>query len=242
MPLDLQLQEALTFIAQAARAYAGLIPFVAPGAMLDEESLGGKLLFVGELNTEGRALLVAGNIAGAASLAASADPAAQKQAIRNGSADFLVTNLDEALRILKNEIRKRQTVSVAVSIAAETIVKEMQDRGVLPDLLSAESQSAPLEAAFATFIAQGAQRITDRPSGLASKLLVWRIPEEFAQRPSAFDAMLMEHIPPTDRATLQWLRSSPRYLGPHCRRLRSLTCDEATAAKLMAKLGSPIQN
>lgn len=241
MPLDLQLQETLTFIAQAARAYAGLIPFVAPGATLGGESLGGKLLFASELNTEGRALLVAGNIAGAASLAASADPAAQKQAIRNGSADFLVSNLDEALRILKNEIRKREPVSVAVSVAPEAIVKEMQDRGVLPDLLSAQSQSAPLEAAFAKFIAQGAQRIPDRPSGLASKLLIWRIPEEYAQRPSAFDAVLMEHIPPTDRATLQWLRSSPRYLGPHSRRLRSLACDGATATKLIVKLGPPLQ-
>ena len=61
-----------------------------------EPSLGGKLLYAGELDAEARALLVAANIAGAASLAASADAAARKQAMRDGVVDFLVTSLDEA--------------------------------------------------------------------------------------------------------------------------------------------------
>ena len=56
----------------------------------------------------------AANIAGAASLSATADVATQKQAIRDGVVDFLVTSLDEAARILKNEIRKRQPVAVCV--------------------------------------------------------------------------------------------------------------------------------
>ena len=63
----------------------------------------------------GRALLLAGNIAGAASLAVTADAAAQKQSIRDGVADFLVNSLDEALRILKNEVRKREPVAVCVA-------------------------------------------------------------------------------------------------------------------------------
>lgn len=236
MPTDPHLQQTLPFIAQAARAYTGLMHFVAPR----DESLGGKLLFAGELNSEGRALLVAGNIAGAASLATTADPDAQKQAIRNGSTDFLVTNLDEALRILKNEIRKRQPVSVAVSIAPEAIVSEMRDRGVLPDLLPAQPQSPTLESAFATFIVQGAQRIAATPSILRSRLLIWPIPEEYAMRPAAFDELLAERVPPIDLATLRWLRLSPRYLGPQTRRLRSLFCDEGTASKLINVLGPPL--
>src|ERR1700726_5021742 len=68
-----------------------------------EPSLGGKLLYVGELDEDGCALVIASNIAGSASLSAIANPAAQKQAIRDGVIDFLVTSLDEALRILKNE-------------------------------------------------------------------------------------------------------------------------------------------
>src|ERR1700722_14241743 len=80
-------------------------------------------------------LLYAANIAGSASLAASAEPAILREAMRDGVIDFLVNSLEEALRILKNEIRKRQTVSVGVSIEPHPLVAQMTERGVLPDLL-----------------------------------------------------------------------------------------------------------
>ena len=35
-----------------------------------------------------------------------------RHCVRNGIADFAVKTLDEALRILKNEIRKRQPIAV----------------------------------------------------------------------------------------------------------------------------------
>jgi urocanate hydratase len=99
-----------------------------------ETGLGGKLFYAGELDGEGRALVVAANIAGAASLVATADRAAQKQAIRDGVADCLVNSLDEALRILKNQLRKRETVAVCLGLAPEAVEREMLERGVLPDL------------------------------------------------------------------------------------------------------------
>ncbi len=100
-----------------------------------ETGLGGKLFYAGELDGMGSALVAAANIAGAATLTASDNAATQKQAIRDGVIDFLVTSLDEALRILKNEIRKGETVAVCVSKAPEEIEREMVERGVLPDLL-----------------------------------------------------------------------------------------------------------
>src|ERR1035437_3667290 len=110
---------ALEFALQVERCYAGLI--LAAGHGPDAEpSLGGKLLYTGPLDAQASALLVAANIAGAASLTVSAEAAAGKQAIRDGVVDFLVTSLDEALRILKNEIRKRETVAVCVALAPET--------------------------------------------------------------------------------------------------------------------------
>ena len=99
-----------------------------------ETGLGGKLLYAGELDPVGSAITLAGNVAGCATLAATADAAAQKQAIRNGIVDFLVTSLDEALRILKNEIRKHATVAVCVGVSTGEIEREMQERGVQPDL------------------------------------------------------------------------------------------------------------
>jgi hypothetical protein len=129
--------------------------------LLDAEAgLGGKLLYAGEMDVRGRELLIASNIAGAASLAASADPAVQRQAIRDGAVDFLVTSLEEALRILKNEIRKRQPVSVGVGVDPQTLVAAMLDRGVLPDLLPPWG-----DAGLGEFVLQGARQIADQIAG-----------------------------------------------------------------------------
>ena len=58
-------------------------------AARNKESLGGDLLYAGELDEPGRELAGASNIAGAASLAASADAAPLRQAMRDGIIDFL---------------------------------------------------------------------------------------------------------------------------------------------------------
>ncbi len=238
MPTNNHPPETLPFIAQVEQTYASLMRFANTG----EDSLGGKLLYTGELDQGSRVLAIAGNISGVATLAASAQAATLRQAMHAGVIDFLINSLDEALRILKNEIRKREPVSVAVSLAPQAIVQEMLDRGVLPDLLPPHLPSAPGNSSFDTFIAQGAQRVASAPLPSASKLLIWQIPAEFARRPSDFDALLLQHLPPCDHAAARWLRQSPRYLGPQFRRLRSLRCDEETASKLIEILGPPLQN
>ncbi len=37
-----------------------------------------------------------------------------KAAVRNGSCDFMVNTLDESLRVLKNEVRKKKALSVGL--------------------------------------------------------------------------------------------------------------------------------
>ena len=198
---------------------------------LDPEfGLGGRLLFAGELDPAGCRLIRAANIAGAASLTASADASVQRQAIREGVVDFLVTSLDEALRILKNEIRKRQAVAVCVAEAPRTLARQMIERGVQPDLL------APSAAEGAVFLAQGAQRVEAGPQPVGRKFLVLEIPAVWAPRIAEFDALLAESVTAADSVNRRWLRLSPRYLGPAARRLRSLECDEETAAALMKRI------
>lgn len=209
-------------------------------AIPGEQSLGGKLVYTGELDESGRILATAGNISGAATLAASADASTLRQAMRNGTIDFVVNSLDEALRILKNEIRKREPASVAVSIAPVAIVAEMLDRGVLPDLLPSQLQFQAIAPDLAAFLAQGAQHIPVAPSRAKSIFLIWQIPAEYVQRPADFDGLLQQSLPPNDRTTSRWLRLSPRYLGPQFRRLRSLTCNEETASKLIELFGNPL--
>ena len=102
-----------------------------------ELDLGGNFLYAGALDGRSRAMVIAGNVAGCATLAVAEDPAAQKLAMRDGVVDFVVTSLDEALRILKNEIRKRNAVAVVLPASRDAVEREMLERGVLPDLLFA---------------------------------------------------------------------------------------------------------
>jgi len=219
-------------LASIYRLYAALARDV------DQESgLGGKLLFAGELDLAGCRLVRAANIAGAASLAPSADSAVVRQAMRDGVIDFVVTSLDEALRILKNEIRKGQTVAVGVHVSPDIIVKEMQERGVLPDLLPAPSPSVPAEPDFAGFLAQGARRVGEQPLSPGKTFFTLQIPPGWAQRFAEFDALLLEFLAPDDHLNRRWLRLSPRYLGPQARRIRSLECDAGTASKIAVRVG-----
>jgi hypothetical protein len=194
-----------------------------------QSGLGGKLLYAGEINHASRDLLYAANIAGAASLAASPDPTTQRQAIREGVVDFLVTSLEEALRILKNEIRKRQTVSVAVATSAETLTAQMLDRGVLPDLLPPTGLGlgglglGDLES----FLAQGGRQIAEPPWGKA-EFIAWTVDSSFARWLPRIDACAESVLPPEDLIRHRWLRLAPRYLGRLAQRQHGvvLTPDE----------------
>jgi urocanate hydratase len=223
---------ALEFILQVERQYASLI--AAGGSEFNansEPGLGGNLLYAGELDAAGRALLVAGNIAGAASLAASADPAAQKQAIRDGAADFLVTSLSEALRILKNQIRKRETVAVCIASAPETIEQEMLERGVLPDLL----RPADEFPTYSAFVSQGARQLSPMTVEKNSILLTWRVASAPALWLPKLDAIAIDCLHPDAWAARRWLRLAPRYLGRMAQGVHLLFCNREFTADFIER-------
>jgi urocanate hydratase len=222
----------ISFPLQVEGYYASLMRQALPV----EAGLGGRLLYVGELDEDGRALMVAGNIAGVASLAVRADPASQKQAIREGVADFLVTNLDEAIRILKNEIRKREAVAVCVGVAPETIEKEMLERGVLPDLVRDPGAVGTPDSA----VVFGGRPAVVAPLGpaMGESVLSWSVDEAPAQWLPRLDAIAMGYLVADESLGTQvarrWLRLAPRYLGRLARNVRVLRCS-ATAAKAIAE-------
>jgi urocanate hydratase len=83
------------------------------------------------------------SIAGGATLAVDGDAAEVKAAMRRGELDFVVNTLDEALRALKNEVRVRRPLSVGLIADVDAVLREMVERGVLPDrLLIGANQSA----------------------------------------------------------------------------------------------------
>ena len=227
-PEDVPIEDQLE---QIYRLYLGLL-----GGVDAETGLGGRLLYAGEPDGRGCHLLRAANIAGAASLAASASAGALRQPMREGVIDFVVNSLDEALRILKNEIRKHEPVAVGVPLHPEMFAKEMIQRGVLPDLLAPHLPDMPELDSFA---AQGARRVEEASLPVGLKFLMLTIPSAWSHRTGAIDALMLECLPPEDSANRRWLRFAPRYLGAAARRLRSLACDEHTAALIMERVAHP---
>jgi urocanate hydratase len=186
-----------------------------------ETGVGGRLLYIGELDMEGARLVRAANIAGAASLSATSDSDRQRSAIREGTIDFLVTSLDEALRILKNEIRKKNPVAVGIGAAPARVVAEMRERGVLPDLLR-----DGCAAELADFVSQGAQPIGAATPASQPRLVV------LPSAPHDFEKRVLALIPESEFAARRWVRLAPRYLGPAARRVRSVPSSPAVAAEL----------
>jgi urocanate hydratase len=213
------------------RRYAALqatIPFH------PESGLGGKLLYAGDLAT-GTELLYAANIAGAASLAASADPAAQRQAIRDGVIDFLVTSLEEAVRILKNEIRKHQTVSVGVGIAPDQLMAEMLDRGLLPDLLPTGELR---EEQAARFLRQGALQIENFDL-VDLSYVTWSIEQNAARVLPQIYSLAQRILPDADVLRQRWLGLAPRYLGRQAQRHHGVAMTEEEFALFSASVMDP---
>jgi len=212
-----------------------------------QAGLGGKLLYAGAIHPQSRNLLYAANIAGAASLAASADPVTLREAMRDGVIDFLVNSLEEALRILKNEVRKRQTVSVGVSAEPHNLVKQMLERGVLPDLLppiSGPDGDAGLDLAQAEmFLSQGARRVADPKTQLApdeAGFVAWGVDQNFARWLPRLDACAQAVIPADDSHRLRWLKLAPRYLGKLAHRQRGVVLTVEEAVRFGTEVGQLI--
>lgn len=178
-------------------------------AQAPDPGLGGRLLWAGELDATGRSLVVAANVAGAATLASASDPDAQRQAVRDGIVDFLVTSLDEALRILKNEVRKRATVAVCVGAPVESVERAMAERGVQPDLF----REAVLRADQTT--APPTEKASDAkldPVGVAA-LVAWRVDSAPAQWLPRLDALALDCLAPEELVARRWVLRASRYLG-----------------------------
>jgi uncharacterized protein YqeY len=198
------------------------------------EDLGGKLLYIGELSEAGQELAIAGNIAGAATLAAMVDQAVSRQAMRLGIVDFVVTTLDEALRILKNQVRKREPAAVCVEASPEVVEREMLERGVLPDLLPCALGDG--STALTKFAELGAHRMELKGLDPGKCMFAIEIPVAMTRDAARVEEILAEALAEDDYLSRRWLRLSPRYLGASARRVRSVVCDSAKVAALRERL------
>lgn len=233
MPLTTPAQDALGFGSGVAAAYAKLL---AHGSADTESGLGGGLFYAGALDQRGRTLVVAANIAGAATLAASADHAAQKQAVRDGVVDFLVNSLDEALRILKNQLRKRETVAVSVAIEPAEMEREMKERGVAPDLVRSDIDLAIQNGGLIELPGVGEGADGETQLAQTPALVVWRADSGQHKDLALLDQIALACVDSEDWAARRWLRLAPRYLGRMTQGLRLLSADRGFAARFDEEL------
>jgi urocanate hydratase len=115
--------------------------FAAAGEKHFGGNLAGKLIVSGGMGGMGGAQPLAGTMTGAAFLGIDVDPERIKKRLKTGYCDFMVTTLDEALRILKNAVRKKENVSVGLVGNCADVIPELAERGVVPDILTDQTSA-----------------------------------------------------------------------------------------------------
>jgi urocanate hydratase len=229
------LPSAFSFIAEVERIHSALMK----SALADHDvGLGGKLLYAGELDSEGRAFIAAANIAGAATLATSSDRTAQKQAMRDGIADFLVATLDEALRILKNQLRKREPAAVCISKAPAEVECEMLARGVQPDFVRGV---IPIDQ-DRDRLSFPAAALPEVDLEILPAILIWSVASAPAQWLPRLDAIALESLDANDWIARRWLRNSPRYLGRLAQGIRAVSCSEPVASSFIERVQRQVES
>jgi hypothetical protein len=209
----------------------------AAAALFGTGALAGRLLLIDGLAEEGDALLIAASIAGAASLVLETRTESIRYCVRNGIVDFAVTTLNEALRILKNELRKKQPIAVLVERDAAAVLAEMVERGAQPDMLRwalnahidmlMERGARPLAGAISDSLESGA----DPVRADATSEVCWRAGEGGSSALRQLELLAAQILPHTDVERQNWIARAPRYL-PRALRLErrvSMTQQECVA-------------
>lgn len=196
-------------------------------------SLAGSLLLRSSADAEGLAILLAAGLAGAASLCLDPDPERLRESLRRGLCDFVVADLSEALRILKNEIRRRRAVSVAVTAPPELCLGQMLERGVQPDLFSIEASPHAVD-----FLRRGALPLPAPAPDADTSILCWTSASDPARTLPRLAQLASESLDDTRSGTAarrHWLASAPRYLGRAFRGCQCLRMTPAEAARFEAR-------
>jgi urocanate hydratase len=188
-------------------------------------SLTGRMILCVGFGSQGAELALATTIAGGAFLGIESDSQRLKAAIRNGSCDFMVNTLDEALRVLKNELRKRTPLSAGLLGEASDILPAMVERGVQPDLIADNSAMEPGavakkptsqsrdagHSALQQIIERGAELLENAEAADDSVAdeVVWTAANPRDMR--RMDQIALEIIPPEDRVRRRWVEQAVGY-------------------------------
>ena len=155
-----------------------------------------------------------GRLAGGAVLLALANASEGRAALRAGYCDFLVTDLDEAVRILRNEVRRKAAIAVCLQMEAAPLMQVCVERGIQPDLV---------DAPVAALETRGARTVAWQKSlGPHEMLVHWTAGAAFMRDLPGFDRIAEELLPREDRERRRWLRQAPSMLGRRWQRMRGV--------------------
>lgn len=219
----------------------------------------GNLILSLGLSPRGAALSVAANIAGAVTLAIDPDPVHLREVVRTGACDFIVNSLDEAVRAMKNEVRKCAPLSVALNAELAPALAEIEERGLSPQLFSNfVPHNQEIDHAISHLRSLGAMMVdfdegrvppnnfTSSDSIVAPLLRRerWHLYEfAFDTLPGlrAFDAKLLS-TPEADGLRRRWIEAAPRVLPRQHPPTRSLWLTREEASTLRAEFSSVISS
>jgi hypothetical protein len=172
---------------------------------------GGHFVFADREGSSATGLPAAVSIAGGCTLVVDPDMATVKRVFRQGGVDFVVHTLDEAVRVLKNEIRKQRPLGVALIADPETTIAEMSERGIQPDLHWSRDALA---------LSQLDAWLSDRG---------WMEVSLPARARRTLEAETLALLPPSDHIRRRWIERVAHYQRPtqETSRLCWLTANEA---------------
>jgi hypothetical protein len=223
-------------VARVRAHYASIC--AAAAAQFGERSMAGHLLLIDGLTDEGDALLIAASIAGAASLVLETRVDAIRYCVRNGIVDFAVNTLSEALRILKNELRKRQPIAVLLEREAAGVLAEMVERGVQPDMLRWAASDMALKGSIDTLMERGSRPL---PAPLEAALdpareACWRAGDGGSSVLRQLDSIASRILPQDDPERQNWVTRAPRYLPRALRLERRVAMTEQESTAFLAEV------
>jgi urocanate hydratase len=206
------------------------------------------------LSEEGTAFALASHIAGAVCLTIEENSKLAHAALRTGACDFVVNTLDEALRAMKNEIRKHQPLSVGLQANLAESLQEILARGVAPQLIAGVSAGSPHTLLLRTLQSHGATLLhfagpppvpgAIGATSFLSSLLSGRqwtahdfsFPNLAAVK--SFDAAAATILSPDDSLRRTWLTTAPRLFSRERPPHRVLWLTRSEQEQLQKKLES----
>jgi Urocanase Rossmann-like domain len=176
-------------------------------------SLAGRLIACAGFGRQGAEISLAATISGGVFLGIEPDAQQLKTAIRSATCDFMVNTLDEALRALKNEVRKQTPLSVGLHADISSTLEAMVERGVQPDLIAnTQADTSPADGVLErkpSIGAKGGAALRQLAGRGAIEILFDNDADEIAQNSGSIEIIWstdkLADMPQLDQAALKWL-------------------------------------